>query len=127
MSMPLFQPFRALGYITDSVPFSVQRLGRETFVTVSVGKSWQVHSASVSTHVKDPAHESPMPAAVALLHCESLIYACVHVYNCSQLRLVLVGPQVRAVRLQHTSTNCSEISSSLHYAHGEQLVPAVQH
>ena len=39
---PLFKPFRALGYITDSVPFAVQRRGKETFVTVSVGKSWQV-------------------------------------------------------------------------------------
>ena len=45
MSAPLFLPFRALGYITDSVPFSVQRLGRESFVTVSVGKSWQVNGA----------------------------------------------------------------------------------
>ncbi len=33
---------RALGYITDDVPFAVQRRGRETYVTVSVGKAWQV-------------------------------------------------------------------------------------
>lgn len=39
---PLFQPFRALGYISDDVPFAVQRRGKETFVTVSVGKAWQV-------------------------------------------------------------------------------------
>lgn len=39
---PLFKPFRALGYITDSVPFAVQRRGKETFVTVSVGRTWQV-------------------------------------------------------------------------------------
>lgn len=44
MAAPLFLPFRALGYITDSVPFAVQRRGKETFVTVSVGKSWQVWS-----------------------------------------------------------------------------------
>ena len=49
MSAPLFQPFRALGYITDSVPYSVQRLGRESFVTVSVGKSWQVRCSSLYT------------------------------------------------------------------------------
>lgn len=48
MSAPLFQPFRALGYITDSVPYCVQRLGRESFVTVSVGKSWQVRYASIA-------------------------------------------------------------------------------
>ena len=41
-NVTLFQPFRALGYITDSVPYAIQRLGRETFVTVSVGKAWQV-------------------------------------------------------------------------------------
>ena len=38
----LFQPFRALGYITENVPFAVQRRGKETFVTVGVGKAWQV-------------------------------------------------------------------------------------
>ncbi|KAL2230430.1 UNVERIFIED_CONTAM: WD repeat-containing protein 36 [Sesamum indicum] len=31
--MGIFEPFRALGYITTQVPFSVQRLGTETFVT----------------------------------------------------------------------------------------------
>ncbi|CAM6100981.1 unnamed protein product [Calypogeia fissa] len=40
--MGIFEPFRALGYITDGIPFSVQRRGLETFVTVSVGKSWQI-------------------------------------------------------------------------------------
>ncbi len=39
--MALFQPFRALGLITDAVPFAVQRRGAATFVTVSVGKAWQ--------------------------------------------------------------------------------------
>lgn len=43
VSAPLFLPFRALGYITDAVPFAVQRRGKETFVTVSVGKAWQVN------------------------------------------------------------------------------------
>ena len=38
---PLFQPFRALGYITDEVPFAVQRRGREVYVTVSTGTCWQ--------------------------------------------------------------------------------------
>lgn len=41
----LFAPFRALGLITDDVPFVMQRMGRETFVTVSVGKTWQVCAA----------------------------------------------------------------------------------
>ena len=41
MSGELFRPFRALGYITDDVPFAVQRRGKETYVTVSVGRTWQ--------------------------------------------------------------------------------------
>lgn len=45
--MALFQPFRALGYITDDVPFAVQRRGKETYVTVSVGKAWQVRELAI--------------------------------------------------------------------------------
>lgn len=44
--MALFAPFRALGYITDDVPFAVQRRGNASFVTVSVGKAWQVGTPS---------------------------------------------------------------------------------
>jgi U3 small nucleolar RNA-associated protein 21 len=44
--MGIFEPFRAIGYITSSVPFSVVRLGTETFVTVSVGKSWQIYNCA---------------------------------------------------------------------------------
>ena len=40
-----FQPFRAIGFITaGGVPFSVPRLGTETFVTVSVGKTFHVYN-----------------------------------------------------------------------------------
>ncbi|KVI00716.1 Quinonprotein alcohol dehydrogenase-like-superfamily [Cynara cardunculus var. scolymus] len=46
--MGIFEPFRAIGYITSSVPFSVQRLGTETFVTVSVGKAWQIYNAHIT-------------------------------------------------------------------------------
>ena len=38
----LFTPFRALGYITDGTSVATQRRGKDTFVTVSVGKAWQV-------------------------------------------------------------------------------------
>jgi U3 small nucleolar RNA-associated protein 21 len=46
----LFQPFRALGYISDDVPFAVQRRGKETFVTVSVGKAWQVRPLTCANY-----------------------------------------------------------------------------
>lgn len=38
----LFSPFRCLGQVCDDVPFAVQRRGTQSFVTVSVGKAWQV-------------------------------------------------------------------------------------
>ncbi|KAI3414794.1 WD_REPEATS_REGION domain-containing protein [Psidium guajava] len=44
--MGIFEPYRAIGYITAGVPFSVQRLGTETFVTVSVGKAFQVYNCA---------------------------------------------------------------------------------
>jgi U3 small nucleolar RNA-associated protein 21 len=44
----LFQPFRALGYITADVKFAVQRRGAQTFVTVSVGKAWQARMLCAS-------------------------------------------------------------------------------
>ncbi|KAG8363632.1 hypothetical protein BUALT_Bualt19G0042600 [Buddleja alternifolia] len=44
--MGIFEPFRAIGYITTHVPFSLQRLGTETFVTVSVGKAFQVYNCA---------------------------------------------------------------------------------
>ncbi|XP_019447943.1 PREDICTED: WD repeat-containing protein 36 [Lupinus angustifolius] len=55
--MGIFEPYRAIGCITTSLPFSLQRLGTETFVTLSVGKAF-------------------------------------HIFNCSKLNLVLIGPQL---------------------------------
>ncbi|OWM86894.1 hypothetical protein CDL15_Pgr015930 [Punica granatum] len=49
--MGIFEPFRAIGYITGGVPFSVQRLGTETFVTVSVGKAFQIYNCAKLTLV----------------------------------------------------------------------------
>jgi U3 small nucleolar RNA-associated protein 21 len=42
----LFEPYRCLGCITDDVPFAVQRRGKETYVTVSVGRTWQTFNTS---------------------------------------------------------------------------------
>ncbi|XP_057730966.1 uncharacterized protein LOC130946304 [Arachis stenosperma] len=44
--MGIFEPFRAIGCITSGVPVSVQRLGTETFVTVSVGKAFQIFNCA---------------------------------------------------------------------------------
>eukprot|EP00899_Mesostigma_viride_P001417 jgi/Mesvir1/11276/Mv01072-RA.2 len=45
----LFQPYRAQGYISDAVPFFVQRRGRDTFLIVSVGKAWQIYNCAKLT------------------------------------------------------------------------------
>ena len=42
MDNPLFIPFKAVGFVTDGRPFAINRLGGETFVTVSVGQAFQV-------------------------------------------------------------------------------------
>ncbi|KAK4756150.1 hypothetical protein SAY87_006277 [Trapa incisa] len=49
--MGIFEPYRAIGYITCATPFSVQRLGTETFVTVSVGKAFQIYNCAKLTLV----------------------------------------------------------------------------
>ena len=42
MATALYYPFKAVGYVTDGNPFFLNRLGDETFLTVSIGKSFQV-------------------------------------------------------------------------------------
>ena len=40
----MFQPYRAIGFVSDATPFDVFKLGTENFVTVAVGKSFQVYN-----------------------------------------------------------------------------------
>ena len=40
----LFAPFRALGLVCDSVPFNVQRLGADNFLTTAVGRAFHVYN-----------------------------------------------------------------------------------
>ena len=69
--MGIFEPFRAIGYITTGgVPFSLQRLGTETFVTVSVGKAFHVYNVS-RHHPPLTLPSSPLPVAAAA-NCSSL-------------------------------------------------------
>ena len=49
MTEPLFAPFRALGLITDSTPFCVNKRGSETWATCSVGSSWQIYNCAKLT------------------------------------------------------------------------------
>eukprot|EP00878_Enallax_costatus_P024559 GHUV01026213.1.p1 GENE.GHUV01026213.1~~GHUV01026213.1.p1 ORF type:complete len:180 (+),score=25.08 GHUV01026213.1:276-815(+) len=67
MSGPLFKPFRALGYITEDVPFAVQRRGKETYVVVSVGRTWQIYNTAKLTLVMVGPR---LPRAVVALACK---------------------------------------------------------
>lgn len=42
MTTALYYPYKAVGYVTDGNPFFINRLGDETFLAVSIGKSFQV-------------------------------------------------------------------------------------
>ena len=42
----IFQPFRAVGVVSGDVPFSLNSLGTENFVTVPVGNSFHVYNCS---------------------------------------------------------------------------------
>lgn len=43
--MSLFTEYRALGVVSDSNPFHLQKLGNNTFITSSVGRSFHVYDA----------------------------------------------------------------------------------
>jgi len=51
----LFQPYRAIGFVCDSTPFHFKRLGQQNFVTLAIGKAWQVFNVSKALHL----HQSP--------------------------------------------------------------------
>lgn len=41
-STSLYVPYKAVGYVTGNNPFVINRLGNETFLTTTIGKSFQV-------------------------------------------------------------------------------------
>ena len=43
-STRLFQPYRVVGHVCDEVKLHLKKLGQEHFVTLSIGKSWQVYN-----------------------------------------------------------------------------------
>eukprot|EP00606_Chrysophyceae_sp_TOSAG23-5_P000671 GSChrysophyteH2.ASY1.ANO1.1331.1 assembled CDS len=47
--MSLYTPYKAVGIVTDGKPFAVNRLGTETFLTVSIGSVFQVYRADKLT------------------------------------------------------------------------------
>ncbi|KAG8484953.1 hypothetical protein CXB51_021536 [Gossypium anomalum] len=82
--MGIFEPYRAIGYITSGVPFSVQRLGTETFVTVTVGKAFQIYNVSANLS------SLPLISDVEIIHLLTFSF----LLQCSNLKLMLIGPQL---------------------------------
>ncbi|KAL7754136.1 rRNA-processing protein utp21 [Sorochytrium milnesiophthora] len=40
----LFQPFRALGYVANEIPFTIQKRGTENFITTCTGNAFQIYN-----------------------------------------------------------------------------------
>lgn len=105
MSAPLFKPFRALGYITENVPFAVSRRGKETYVVVSVGKTWQVRSQWDVFACRPPQEKNPSSvrcaysqklAAVGHTETNSLLYQLYAGLQLQQAYLSARGPSGKA-------------------------------
>jgi U3 small nucleolar RNA-associated protein 21 len=92
--MGIFEPFRAIGCIATGVPFSIQRLGTETFVTVSVGKSFQIFN--VCNYYNTNPFFLSFHYLLINSYC-SLLFIYSQLQNpvqCAKLTLVLVSPQL---------------------------------
>jgi hypothetical protein len=76
MSGPLFKPFRALGYITEDVPFAVQRRGKDTYAVVSVGRTWQVRGIGTA----EMAQAATAPLQQQQRRLPRLLYLQLHSY-----------------------------------------------
>lgn len=44
--MALYIPYKAIGYVTDGLPFVINQLGDQTFITLSIGRAFQVFGFS---------------------------------------------------------------------------------
>ena len=82
----LFLPYRALGIITDAVPFAVQRRGAEAFATVAVGAAWQTFNCARLLLV---AASPQLPGPVGALAASD------------DLTFAAVGPDVHVFRRVH--------------------------
>ena len=99
-SPPLLVPYRAVGLVSDGVPFSIEQLGTETFVTTAIGRTFQVFSLA---KLRLAFIGAQLPRAVTALCAtgERTIVACgtdVHVYRRAERELLLDGEHTARVR-----------------------------
>ncbi|KAK9464493.1 Utp21 specific WD40 associated putative domain-containing protein [Lipomyces arxii] len=69
-SSRIFSPFRALGHVTNSVPFSVSNLGQKFIITTCVGTAFQIYDAGnlQLLFVSSPPTSSPITAISTHFH-----------------------------------------------------------
>ncbi|KAL1914934.1 uncharacterized protein VTP21DRAFT_7850 [Calcarisporiella thermophila] len=59
----LYQPFRAVGYVCNEIPFLVQSRGQDYFLTTCVGKSFHIYNCSkMNLLFVGPQTENPITA-----------------------------------------------------------------
>lgn len=66
----IFSPFRSIGYVSNSIPFSITSLGQTFVITTCVGNFFQIYDAS-SLHllfVSSPKTPSPITAIYSHFH-----------------------------------------------------------
>jgi len=88
-SSPLYFPYKAIGYVTDGRPFVVNMLGDETFLTVSIGNSFQVYRFNKLTVVL-VSRQIPVKGSITCLQVRGhdtfvAVGQVIYVYNRSEI------------------------------------------
>jgi U3 small nucleolar RNA-associated protein 21 len=96
----LLVPYRAVGLVTAGLALSVVQHGGETFVTASLGRTFQIYNCAKLRHV---FVGPPLPSGITALgsHEDYTIVACgssVHVYQRAELLATLTGEHEAPVR-----------------------------
>lgn len=96
----LLVPYRAVGLVTAGLPLSVVQHGGETFVTASLGRTFQIYNCAKLRHV---FVGPPLPSGITALgsHEDYTIIACgssVYVYRRAELLATLTGEHEAPVR-----------------------------
>lgn len=56
----IYQPFRAIGYVTNEIPYVINNHGQEYFLTSCVGSSFQTYNVNYLEIRYDHAHANPI-------------------------------------------------------------------
>ena len=113
---PLLVPYRAVGLVTDGVPFAVQAHGTETFVTTSTGSSFQIWSTHERLRLVFVGPTLGGSVSALCPHEEFTIVCCgtvTHIYRRAELVITCddgehQAPIVRALTIGNTLVTICE-------------------